>query len=150
MLDPCAATRATISEVLSHPWLNPAPRKSSLQLPSLARRRLGISHSKSIALEITKSIMTEAGLSCTCDCHSRSKIRDSAIRLHCESCEPTTPIGGKSRPLDTSCSMKSTASLCSSGYSSSTESLITSPALSQSSYTKPITANSELVDIVFV
>lgn len=147
MLDPCSSTRATISEVLSHPWLNPVPRKSSLQLPpSIARRRLGISHSKSIALEITKSIITEVGLSCSCNCHALCTLRDSAVKLHCEDCEPMTPLGVK-RPLGYG---KSTASVCSSGYSSSSESLVNSPALNQPSSTKSNGDNYELVDIVFV
>lgn len=132
MLDPCARTRATIDEVLNHPWLR--TKKTSLQLPvkspSARQRRMGISHSKSDAFQITTAIIGEATQPCSCQCHLKEEGKDgsrqdSAIRLHCEDCEPMSPLNSNNKRT-----MKkhnnfgqSTVSICSSGYSSSTESL---------------------------
>ena len=161
MLDPCSSTRATITEVLTHPWLNPLPRKTSLQLPVElnGKRRIGISHSQSIALEITKSIIAEVGLTCSCWCHTPGRNRDSAVVLHCEECEPISQIKHPNRRISICFNGKSTSSICSSGYSSSSESLVGyPPILSKQTSTvsnkslhmclKP--QNGEDFDIVFV
>lgn len=119
MLDPCVHTRATITEVLNHPWLASIPRKSSLQLP-VAKRRIGISHSQSIALEISKNIIVEVGLT---QCHKPSSCHDSALVLHCDECEQTI-----SHPINRCSHFKTRRrSICSSGYSSSSESIANSP-----------------------
>ena len=121
MLDPCAKTRATIDEVLNHPWFQ--RKKTSLQLPS-RQRRIGISHSKSDAYKISRTLMIEETTHriCSCNCHGYNTDRqDSAIEIHCENCEQ--PLMLEKQLNRYSNIGKSTVSICSSGYSSSTESV---------------------------
>ncbi len=113
MLDPYAKTRATIQDVLSHPWLNPLPRKSSLQLPAAMRRsrRQGMSHSHSSSLQICAKLIEENSNSCVCDCH---KLGTNHLS-HCEDCQSLVNI--LSTNGDTHIH-SSTLSVSSSGYSS--------------------------------
>ena len=112
MLDPYAKTRATIEDVLSHPWLNPLPRKSSLQLPAamIKSRRQGISHSHSTSLQIRAKLIENFN-TCIYDCHQH--ILDDLS--HCEDCRPVVNV------LSTNGNThihSSTLSVSSSGYSS--------------------------------
>lgn len=133
MLDPCSKTRATIDDVLSHPWFNPQPRKSSLQLPpkSVRSRRIGIIHSHSAATELSKMMISEMSSTCVCQCHS-DKENESSCERKDSTLSPLNCGGHQTMlPMRTKNTMhrigKSTTSICSSGYSSSTDSLIASP-----------------------
>lgn len=130
MLDPCAKTRATIDDVISHPWLNPKPRKSSLQLPvkTVSKRRNGISHSQSIALEISKKLILEEESSCSCKCHHETTIQEYVCDAskHCEDCKPLAEIKSWQNSKH---SRLHTLSISSSGYNSM-ESLPSGPKIS--------------------
>lgn len=158
MLDPCQRSRASISEVLCHPWLNPIPRKSSLQLPpNHTRRRVGISHSRSAALAITQTVISEVESTmphgheqqqCTC-----IEGGDYGIGLRCPQCEellvhsmkhPNRPIGDSY-----STTKASMISIASSGYSSSSESLPTQCHTPLSYKCLPFQEDDN-IDIVFV
>ena len=137
MLDPSSKTRATINDVLSHPWFNPQPRKSSLQLPpkSVRSRRIGILHSHSAATEISKTIISEMSSTCVHQCHSDKENesccerKDSTLLpLHCGGHQTMLPMRTPKNIMRMHNSIgKSTISICSSGYSSSTDSLVASP-----------------------
>ena len=114
MLDPYAKTRATIEEVLSHPWMNPLPRKSSLQLPPAMNksRRNGISHSHSSSLQIRAKLIQECTEECVCECHHKT-LKISEQVSHCQDCQPIVELLSTSRGTYTS-----SLSVSSSGYSS--------------------------------
>ena len=112
MLDPSAKARASIDDVLSHPWMNPLPRKSSLQLPPsmIKSRRQGIAHSASSSLQIrAKLIQVFNERRVDCNCHDKV-VAD--LQSHCSNCQP---IISTSRGTQTG---NSTLSVSSSGYSS--------------------------------
>lgn len=136
MLDPSSKTRATIDDVLNHPWFNPQPRKSSLQLPpkSTRTRRIGIFHSQSAATEISKMMISEMSSTCVYECHSDKENESSSERkdstllpLHCGGHQSMLPMRTPKDTMYMHNIGKSTNSICSSGYSSSTDSLIASP-----------------------
>ena len=146
MLDPCAKRRATIDDVISHPWLNPKPRKSSLQLPvkTVSKRRNGISHSQSIALEISKKLITEEESSCSCKCHHETTIQEYVCDAskHCEDCKPLAEIKSWQNSKH---SRLHTLSISSSGYNSM-ESLPSGPKLTVES-TKNCKSSTILSDV---
>ncbi len=115
MLDPSAKTRASIDDVLSHPWMNPLPRKTSLQLPPsmIKSRRQGIAHSASSSLQIrAKLIQVFNERRCDCNCHDKVMADQQS---HCDSCQPIVDLLSTSRGTQTG---NSTLSVSSSGYSS--------------------------------
>ena len=126
MLDPYAKTRITMEDVLAHSWLNPLPRKTSLQLlpvcdNNMKSRRQGISHSHSSSLDIRRQLHQECNQPCDCKCHKLS----SEFFSHCEDCRPISDNLPSSHRGSNKQQVNGTLSVSSSGYFS-TESLANS------------------------
>ncbi len=89
MLDPNSETRATVREILAHPWLQ--ARRTSLVTPTSAAgtktRKSNVRYSSSEALQIRNTLIK---INCDCDCschHTLKHRRDSAFTKHCSDCE---------------------------------------------------------------
>lgn len=121
MLDPNRHTRATISDILSHPWVRPQLRKISLEPRRRRARRVGVCNSQSVANDIASKLIASRMAQCGCSCHLNLRIgRDSAFIEHCEECESISPIPRPDQLPSLSQPRKGgTLSTSSSGYASS-------------------------------
>ena len=120
MLDPNSKTRASITDILSHPWVQPQLRKISLEARKHRARRFGVCNSQSIANDIATTLIASRIAKCTCRCHTKlaQNSRDSAFIEHCEECESISPMQGRGQFQPVFHSRKGTLSTCSSGYAS--------------------------------
>ena len=81
MLDPNPSSRATIQEVLAHPWMK-------MTTSVKRQRKVNICYSKDNAENITKALVDFNR--CDCSCHDedvRANRRDSVITKHCPDCD---------------------------------------------------------------
>lgn len=110
MLDPCATTRITVQEILSHPWM------MNTTTHSLRKRRNGICH---FSPENIRQSLLDIN-NCDCPCHkldSDRRSRDSVITKHCEDCDDfmaNDPAVMHRRQVR----LSRNSSICSSGYGS--------------------------------
>lgn len=110
MLDPCATTRITVQEILSHPWM------INTTTPLQRKRRNGVCH---FSPETIRQSLLEIN-DCNCPCHkidSARRCRDSVITKHCEDCEDfiaNDPAVMHRRQVR----LSRNSSICSSGYGS--------------------------------
>lgn len=89
MLDPNSLTRATVQEILAHPWLQTSktPTVTPTSTLSTRTRKANVIYSISEALEIRDALI-ESTCECTCSCHRTSGERkDSVITKHCADCD---------------------------------------------------------------
>lgn len=116
MLDSNGKTRASITDVLTHPWLQLPVKKP----PKQGRiRRAGVCNTPNEANDITSKIIAAKVAQCECSCHVSLPVgRDSAFIEHCDECRALSPIPTPNL-FPTLCeSRKGTLSTSSSGYSS--------------------------------
>ena len=81
MLDPNPSSRATIQEILAHPWMK-------MTTSVKRQRKVNICYSKDNAENITKALVDFNR--CDCSCHDedvRANRRDSVITKHCPDCD---------------------------------------------------------------
>ena len=149
MLEPDGKKRASIDDVLNHPWLQSIQRERKRSLQAARPRRVAVCHSNSVAANISKKVIQEAINDCDCACHAATNSnghRDSAVVLHCEDCDLLCSI-----PLvhtDPLLRRKiSVSSNCSSGYFS-TESL--SSPLTKSICSSTKTSSPSITSIAYV
>ena len=136
MLDPNSATRATIKEILAHPWMTVSKTSHS---PARRQRKTNMCYSRSEANDITRKLI---GLhECECSCHSENiekYHRDSVITKHCSDCDDIV-ANDESENLH---QMNRSTSNCSSGYGSESGSTLFTPRVSQVSLTDPFRKSS--------
>lgn len=88
MLDSNSKRRATIAEILSHPWLQSRKSPVVSSGASTKTRKSDVCYSSSKALDIRNALI-EIDCNCDCSCHSVTLKghRDSVITQHCSDCE---------------------------------------------------------------
>lgn len=138
MLDPNSSTRATIEEILAHPWMKTTKtRKTSM--PSVKRqRKSNLVYSRSEALKIARQLTRLNEDECNCSCHKTNGDSVSATQVHCHNCKDT--MANRDTMAQKMQIILRTPSECSSGYGSATGSEIfthtTSQVSNQSTFTK--------------
>lgn len=150
MLDPNSKTRASVSEILGHPWAIGERRRKSVNPQQQQRqRKVNMCHSHSEAAEIASVVIKMGGGGdavldtsakdqlCSCACHHEEVFggRDSGDRkdsvvvpAHCEDCSLQSAT--------VSLMIHRNRSNCSSGYGSESGSTVFAPRLS--SVTSPL------------
>ena len=81
MLDPNSSSRATIQEILAHPWMK-------MTTTAKRQRKVNVCYSKDNAENITQTLIDHNR--CDCSCHDedvRANRRDSVITKHCPDCD---------------------------------------------------------------
>jgi len=84
MLDPNSTSRATIQEILAHPWMKTPTASTTTK----RQRKLNVCYSKDYAENITQTLININR--CDCACHeedARNDRRDSVITKHCPDCD---------------------------------------------------------------
>ena len=84
MLDPNSTSRATIQEILAHPWM----KTPTATTPTKRQRKMNIYYTKNYAENVTQTLINMNR--CDCSCHEedeRNGRRDSVITKHCPDCD---------------------------------------------------------------
>ena len=133
MLDSNAETRATIQEILSHPWMKNNKTRKISEVTVRRHRKSNLCYSRSQAMEVTRKLI-EINTTCSCSCHESEKAqenRESVIMNHCSECADSAE--GVVKNIPKSPMLDRNVSNASSGYSSEAGSAVFTPVNSHSS-----------------
>lgn len=142
MLDPNPRSRATVGDIMSHPWVRCEGRRRSVNPQQQQRqRKVNLCYSQSEAAEIAAAVVKMAASTdvqvkvtvpgehlCQCACHEEGMRepgdrKDSVlVQAHCESCSLHSATA--------TLMMHRNRSNCSSGYGSESGSTVFAPRLS--------------------